>query len=137
MNKYLFLLLLFSRLLFSISWSNEVSYVLKKDQLVTIKIKYQDKKITKRSGDFTFRWTLYDNSNQLLVLSSYQGFKKQISLKKDYNLDSFKIELNPKFSKPWKNSYIKVVFDKFDRKKEEATFLVFIKDSASIYNISL
>lgn len=137
MNKYFLIFSLFTNLLFSVSWSYEANYILKKDQLVTIKIQHQDKKRTKRSGDFTFRWTLYDPSNQLIVLSSYQGFKKQLALKKDYNLDSFRIDLNPNFSKPWENSYIKVVFEKFNQKKKEATFLIFVKDSASIYNISL
>lgn len=137
MNKYFLIFSLFKNLLFSVSWSYEANYILKKDQLVTIKIQHQDKKRTKRSGDFTFRWTLYDPSNQLIVLSSYQGFKKQLALKKDYNLDSFRIDLNPNFSKPWENSYIKVVFEKFNQKKKEATFLIFVKDSASIYNISL
>ena len=137
MNKYFLILSIFLNSLFGAFWSHESSYVLKKDQLVTIQIKPQNKKQTKRSGDFTFRWTLYDPSSQLIVMSSYQGFKKHVALKTDYNLDSFKIYLNPDFSKPWKVGFIKVVFEKFDTKKQEATFLVFIKDSSNIYNIKL
>jgi len=124
MNKIIFLFLS-CLIILKASSNNEHLYILKKDQIATIKIKKNYPPTIKKEGVLKFRWTLY-KANKLVLLVDYEGFKNQYLLEKRYGLDRVKIRLISDFYPIKNETYAIIIFKDFKNKR--AYLRVFIKD---------
>ena len=101
---------------------------LKKDIQKKILVKYDDKKKL-----FKFSWTLYKNGG-LVIFRSYDRFVAQNILYLNGINQSFKVELKPSganYSVP----YLLVKFIKFNFKKSEASFDIFLSDDKRLLTL--
>jgi len=130
MSKIFLLIFLLGTFLFSKSsfWSYTYSYSLKKDKLVKVEIK-KDYLPTKNSdGILEFRWTLY-SAKKLVLLVSYEGFKTQYVLEKQYKRDAISINLIGDYKSIRSKAFAVIKFSDFDDKKKIANLEVMIRDS--------
>ncbi|WP_457564982.1 hypothetical protein, partial [Caminibacter sp.] len=97
------------------------TFSLKKDEIKTFKIYYK-----KYIYPLKIRWTLYKN-DYLVVLYNFNGFPRQVMLKKTYPLDTFKIDI-AKF--PTFYPYLLIKFDDFNDKI--ATFKIYLFNSKGV-----
>ncbi|WP_457560108.1 hypothetical protein [Caminibacter sp.] len=118
MNKLLIFLPL---LLFAEFINLPYTFSLKKDEIKTFKIYYK-----KYIYPLKIRWTLYKN-DYLVVLYNFNGFPRQVMLKKIYPLDMFKIDI-AKF--PTFYPYLLIKFDDFNDKI--ATFKIYLFNSKGV-----
>jgi hypothetical protein len=95
---------------------------LKKDEQTRILVKYGA-----YSRLFTFRWTLYTNEG-LVILRSYDKEVAQNILYLNSTNQNFKLFLKAKGADYYNVPYFLVKFKKFDTKKHEAVFEIFLSD---------
>jgi hypothetical protein len=100
--------------------SKEIS--LKKDEQKKILVKYAGEEKL-----FTFRWTLYVNEG-LVVHRSYDRFVAQNILYLNGKNQSVKVVLVAPGIKYYEVPYVLLKFKKFDVKKNEAVFQLFLYD---------
>jgi len=104
-------------------WEYTKRFSLQKDELKKV---YITSKGVERL--FTMRWTLF-TANELVVLSSFDEFNKQVLLKQGANgLNAFKVELLPRARADMDTPYLYIRFNSFDFESEKATFQLFLKD---------
>ena len=121
--KYLLLfVLLFEVFLSANTYRDVLKISLKKDQTKRILVKYDT--IQKL---FQFRWTLYINDG-LVILKSYDDIVSQNILYLNHKNQSFRTEVLSRGANNYKTPYILVKFLKFDFKKHEAKFKIFLSD---------
>lgn len=96
---------------------------LKKDEYKKILVKYD---IYKKL--FKFRWTLYKNGG-LVIHRKYDTIVGQNILYLRYQNQSFRFDLKPRGGDAYNVPYILVKFKKFDFKKHEALFELFLSDT--------
>jgi len=107
---------------------NSVS--LKKDETKEILIKYEAKeKILK------FWWTLYKNES-LVFLWIYDEIPHQNILLKNHKNQSLRVDIRPDGREAFKAPYIIIKFDRFDFKKNKATFRLFLYDKTNCIKIN-
>ncbi len=105
-------LLLSSKIL--ANWDYSHSFKLKKDEIATISVIKKDYKTrSKLDGEVAFRWTLYHN-DLLVLLVSYEGFKTQHILKKEYKRDSVAINLMGDYVRVDQRVFLVIKFSGFD-----------------------
>jgi hypothetical protein len=119
MQKSFILFTLLTISIFAQYWDSQFDINLTKDEVKEFQILDPT-----RQKSFSFRWTLYIN-NGLVVLANYDGYPYQFILYKDYNRNSFKIELYRK------RAFLFVEFDKFNLNNREAKFKVMFKNSSA------
>jgi len=117
-----FFVLLFGSATFANDFKDIKKIVLKKDVQKKILVKYD---IYKKL--FKFRWTLYKNGG-LVIHRNYDGIVGQNILYLNHQNQSFRFDLKPRGSDAYNVPYILVKFKKFDFKKHEAHFELFISD---------
>jgi len=98
---------------------------LKKDEQVTFLVKYATYK-----REFTLRWTLFVNEGLVLFHTYHKNVFQNILYLNGTN-QSFKILLKPKGADRYEVPYFLVKFNKFDLKKNEAKFEIFLSDKKS------
>ena len=98
---------------------------LKKDEQVTFLVKYATYK-----REFTLRWTLFVNEG-LVLFHTYNKNVFQNILYLNGTNQSFKVLLKPKGADRYEVPYFLVKFNKFDLKKNEAKFEIFLSDKES------
>jgi len=112
--------------LFSATFAKDFKYIkkitLKKDEQKKILVKYDTYKKL-----FKFRWTLYKNSG-LIIHRNYDSIVAQNILYLRHQNQSFRLELKPRGADAYNVPYILVKFKKFDFKKHEALFELFLSD---------
>lgn len=96
---------------------------LKKDEQKKILVKYD---IYKKL--FKFRWTLYRNGG-LVIHRNYDSVVGQNILYLRHQNQSFRFDLKPRGGDAYSVPYILVKFKKFDFKKHEALFELFLFDT--------
>jgi len=119
MNKLFFLL--FPFFLFAQTWSFPHKLILKKDETAFFDVYYRQK-----IYPLEVRWTLYIN-NILTVLYKYDGFPRQITLFKDYPLNTFRIDIA---HIPERSPYFLIKFLNYNGKF--VTFYIFIKNGDDV-----
>ncbi len=133
MNRYSLLLLVSFSMLFAKNpsiWDFQYSYSLKKDERAkVIFTRKGNKKVNSKPFVLVFRWTLYDGSKNLTVLLNYMGYPYQYALRKERLRDRIKLKLAKSNKRSKEDSYILIIFKKFDSKKMRADFNLFIKDT--------
>jgi len=98
---------------------------LKKDEEAKILVKYaQYQKV------FQFRWTLYKNRG-LVIHRSYNRSTAQNVLYLNYTNQAIHQDLKPRGADYYNVPYILVTFSKFDYKKHEAEFKIYLSDERS------
>ena len=95
---------------------------LEKDEKKNILVEYGSKKKL-----FSFRWTLFVNGG-LVIHRSYDTIVSQNILYLNYQNQSFRVELKPSGADVFNVPYFLVKFKKFDFKKKEAEFDLFLSD---------
>ena len=124
--KIILQVILITALLLSATFANDFKYIkkisLKKDKQKKILVKYD---IYKKL--FKFRWTLYKNGG-LVIHRNYDQIVGQNILYLRHQNQSFRVELKPRGGDHYNVPYILVKFKKFDYKKREALFELFLFD---------
>ncbi|PAF41654.1 hypothetical protein [Helicobacter sp. 11S02596-1] len=128
MNKFIYLFIFatfFVPPIFAKSpiWSFDQNIVLKKDQFYKGMV-YQDT----LEKPLSLRWTLYKNFG-LVVHLNYDSFPYQFILYRDYQRDTFKLELFGNDEKS-KNSYLYISFRDFNQKDGTASLWLGISGEA-------
>lgn len=95
---------------------------LKKDETKNILVKYASKKKL-----FSFRWTLFVNGG-LVIHRSYDTIVSQNILYLNHQNQSLRVELKPRGADAFDVPYLLLKFKKFDFKKKEAEFELFLSD---------
>jgi hypothetical protein len=96
---------------------------LKKDETKNMLVRYGAKKKL-----FSFRWTLFINGG-LVIHRSYDTIVSQNILYLRHQNQSFRVELKPRGADAFNVPYLLLKFKKFDRKKNEAEFELFMSDN--------
>lgn len=137
MNKLILCFLLLTTSVFGqIKWTSQHIFKLKKDEIGRISIYENGKDEQKYTFDFILRWTLYD-SQKVVVLSNYRGFPRQHTLYFKRSLRSFRQSLLPdKKRNVNKKAYLLVYMDEYDKKKEDISFMIFLKDPEKRLGVS-
>jgi hypothetical protein len=107
---------------YAIEFRDMYEVSLKKDEQTEIFVKYENYKRV-----FRMRWTLYVNEG-LVLFHSYdkQVFQKILYL--NTKNQTFKVLLKAKGADFYEVPYFLVKFEKFDFKKHEAKFKIFLMD---------
>lgn len=122
MSRFLLIFLFIINLFASApNWDFKEEIKLKKDE-------FYEKVIEDgvRKKRFYFRWTLFKNEG-LVVHLNYDGFNHQFILYKHYGLNSFKLNLLPKYHYEKESSFLYLIFKDIDIIKGIATFELYIK----------
>ncbi len=123
--RLLFVGVLFVATLSANEYRTMYPVTLKKDEQVSFLVKYATYK-----REFTLRWTLYVNEG-LVLFHTYNKNVFQNILYLNGTNQSFKVFLKPKGADRHEVPYFLVKFNKFDLKKNEAKFEIFLSDKRS------
>ncbi len=127
----LLIISLFSTQLFALEWKYEKEITLKKDQFFSVWVNSQhDKKLLK------FRWTLFKNSN-LVLLKVFDDFNTHHILSEYYSHNSIKFDVGIRSEKYRQKPYILIKFERFNVKKNEASFKLLLNDKTEQINIEI
>ncbi|PAF53338.1 hypothetical protein BKH42_06360 [Helicobacter sp. 13S00482-2] len=128
MNK-IFIFITLSVLLFAKApiWNTSENIILKKDEVYS-GILYQGY----LKKPLFFRWTLYKNKG-LVVYLNYDKFPYQFILYRDYQRESFKLELSQK-DVGNDFSYLYLSFKDFDEKKNTASLWLGVSGDARFFH---
>ena len=132
-NKLILFLIigLYSVQLFALEWSYEKEVVLKKDEFFSVWIKTPtEQKLLK------FRWTLFRNSN-LVLLKVFDKFNNQHILTEGYPRNSIKFDVGIRSDKYREKPYMLIKFDRFNYEMKEASFKLLLKDKSEKINIEI
>jgi len=120
-------------LLWSVTFANDLKLIkkinLKKDETKEIVVEYTSSKRV-----FKFRWTLYQNGG-LVIHRSYDKFVAQNVLYLRYQNQSFRVRLKSRGVDAYNVPYLLVKFKKFNLKKREAEFELFLSDDKNQINL--
>ncbi len=132
MSKIFFFLFLFIVINLSAAkqkmWDFQYSFNLKKDKIATVFIDKDSAGKGKSRYVLSFRWTLYDGSKNLILLTKYMGYPNQYILSMKRSLDRVKVRLLQDGGDYREAAYALIVFSNFELKKRVATLDVYIKD---------
>ncbi len=109
-------------------WDFQYSFNLKKDKIATVLIDKDSAGKGKNRYELSFRWTLYDGSKNLILLTKYMGYPNQYVLSMKRSLDRVKVKLLQDGGDYHEGAYALIVFSNFEPKKQVATLDVYIKD---------
>lgn len=109
-------------------WDFQYSFNLKKDKIATIFIDKDSTSKGKSKYVLSFRWTLYDGSKNLILLTKYMNYPNQYVLSLKRSLDRVKVKLLQNSGDYHEPAYALIVFSNFEPKKQIATLDVYIKD---------
>jgi len=122
MPKYIVLIFLFVAFAQGAEWSYTQDLNLSKDQVQTIVVKDQQVVRVLR-----FRWTLFAGDGLVMHLN-YNESASQFILYKHYKKDTYRVRLLPKKSAYKRESYLYLIFNKFDYKTSKAHFDILVDD---------
>lgn len=110
--------------------SFEIDLDLKKDEIVRADIDSSKDSQSQARKDFTMRWTLYRNEG-LVVLVTYDKFRYQFILYKDYRLNNWQLNtldtqgVNRSPNQPYIRIYFIDIQDPFDDEKTIARLKIY------------
>ncbi len=122
LGRILLVLLFFNSAVFANNYVLVKEISLKKDEQKKILVKYEQEKRL-----FKFSWTLYINDG-LVIHRSYDRIVAQNILYLNGINQSFKVELVTRGASYYEPPCMLVKFKKFDSKKNEAVFQIFLSD---------
>lgn len=112
------------------NWTFSHKYTLKKDEIATIVISTTESK-GKDKDKLFFRWTLIVE-DRVTVLMNQFSYPHQYVLYDKRSLDTLKVSLLPDDGNRFDSqTYMFLVLNKIDHKKQEVDFDVFVKDKES------
>jgi len=122
---------LYSTQLFALEWAYEKEITLKKDQFFSVWVKSDiEQKLLK------FRWTLFKNSN-LVLLKVFDKFNNQHILTEGYPRNSVRFDVGIRSEKYKQKPYMLIKFEKFDFEKNEAIFKLLLSDKTNKISIEI